>query len=119
MLKKWHRTDIFSALNKRKWEGPFPNPISEEERRYVGESHTFRRQSEELKIYFVADFGDGYSGPKSIEAVEGLRLGLEQLWLHRTRDSKWQKQLLFWADRLSGIATPDTREPNLPWTPKS
>jgi hypothetical protein len=112
MLTKWHRSDIFTALNKRRWEGPFPNSVSEEERRYVGESYSFRRQDEQLKLYFVADFGDGYSGPKSIEAAIGVGFGRDELWLHRTRDSKWRRQLLFWADLLSGIPVPDIREPN-------
>jgi len=119
MLTKWHRADIFTALNKRGWEGPFPNSVSEEEHRYVGESYSFRRANEELKLHLVADFGDGYSSLKSVETAIGVGCEREELWLHRTRDSKWQRQLLFWADRLSGIATPELREPNLPPTSKS
>ena len=114
MLRDWHRHDIFDALTERGWEGPLPFQVSSDERRYVGESYTFRRSGEQLQLHFVADFGDGYGGPRTIEAVVAVCFRPTELWLHRTRDSKWKRQLLFWASRVSGLAVPEIREPNLP-----
>ncbi len=112
-MKDWHCSDIFDAMAKRGWEGPLPVEVSLAERGYVGESYSFRREGEEVQLHFVADVGTGFDGPESIEAVVTKPIEHE-LWLRRIRDSKWKRQLLVWADRVSGLTPPDIREPNFP-----
>ena len=113
LMKDWHRSDIFDALIQRGWEGPVTFEVSSNEASYVGEGCSFRRSGGHVQLFFVADIGTGFTGPESIEAVVAKPTGGE-LWLHRTRDSKWKRQLLFWANRVSGMALPEAREPNLP-----
>jgi hypothetical protein len=78
----------------------------------VGELYTFSRKDEAVELYFVADFGTGLDGLRSIEAVVAKPAG-EELWLHRTQGSKWKRQLAFWANRVWGMTVPDIREQNL------
>ena len=104
MLKDWHKNDIFEALRRRGWQGPNELPLSHEQFCYVGEAYSFQRSAKSIHLYFAADFGTGFDGEKSIESVVALFEGdsaLYDLWLHRTRDSKWRAELVSWADRVS------------------
>ena len=112
-MKDWHRSDIFAALVELGWTVPVPIQIPPEQY-HVGEAYQLSRGSDAIELYFVADIGTGFHGLRSIEAVVAEPSG-EELWLHRTRDSKWQMQLTFWANRLAGLPFPETREPNLPF----
>jgi len=97
-MKDWHRSDIFDALAERGWKAPVALQVSTDEASYVGEAYTLVRDGENAQMYFVADYGTGFDGADSIEA----------------RDSNWRRQLLFWVNRVSGMAVPEIREPNLP-----
>lgn len=112
-MKDWHRVDIFAALAERGWSSPSPHQILPEESGYVGEAFSFERKDEAIELYFVADFGAGFDGPQSVEAVHAKPSG-DELWLHRTRDSKWIRALAFWANRVSKMPLPEGREPNRP-----
>jgi len=112
-MKDWHRSDIFDALAERGWKAPVALQVSTDEASYVGEAYTLVRDGENAQMYFVADYGTGFDGADSIEAVVAKPTG-DELWLHRTRDSNWRRQLLFWVNRVSGMAVPEIREPNLP-----
>ena len=119
MIKAWHRSDIFDSLVQRGWQEASSPQLSPEQLGYVGEAYTFHRSNERIDVYFVADLGIGFVGPESIEAVvaktSNFHAGaITELWLHRTRNSKWRMSLMFWSNRVSGIETPNSREPNLP-----
>jgi hypothetical protein len=115
-MKDWHRTDVFAALTERGWGAPSPLPILPEQAHYIGETYSFTRNSERVQVYFVADFGTGLNGPQSIEAAIAMPCD-EQLWLRRTRDTKWRRAVAFWANRISGMPKAGGREPNLPFRP--
>ena len=104
MLRDWHTEDIFDALRRRNWEGPFP--FTQNLEYYVGEAHLFTRKDETLCLYIISDIGRGFTGKKSLEAVIAQSARARgELWLHRTRDAKWKKELLDWADKVSGPAS--------------
>ena len=101
-MKDWHRSDIFAALAGRGWTVPEPIPIPPGQN-HVGEAYRLNRGSDAVELYFVADLGTGFQGRGSIESVVATPSG-EELWLQRTRDSKWKLQLVFWASRISDEA---------------
>lgn len=103
MMKLWHKEDAFDALRLRGWTGPllleYPNDWH-----YVGEAWSFSRANWTVKLYFVADYGAGFSGTDSIESIAGRLIGDSgeyDLWLRRTRDAKWKASLIKWADQIS------------------
>jgi hypothetical protein len=110
MLKDWHKNDIFEALRQRGWQGPKELPFSREQLYYVGEAYSFQRSPESVHLHFAADIGTGFNGVKSIESAVASFEGnptLYDLWLHRTRDSKWRAELVSWADRVSNARLAD------------
>jgi hypothetical protein len=110
MLTDWHKNDIYEALRRRGWQGPNELPFSREQLYYVGEACYFQRSAESVHLHFVADIGTGFHGEKSIESVVASFEGdpaLYDLWLQRTRDSKWRVELIAWADRVSNARPAD------------
>jgi len=110
-LKPWHKPDVEEMLRRRGWDGPsvlaFPS-----EWWYCAEAWEWRRADQRLKLYVVADYGTGFLGLRTLEAIEALREGSDKLislWLHRTRNAKWKKELIEWADRVSGVDVPPLR----------
>jgi hypothetical protein len=100
MLKDWHKQDIFDALQKRNWLGPFSLPVDSYE---VGEAYKFTHNSEVLSLYFLADLGTGFIGKESIESVIARLNRSEQeydLWLHGRRDTKWKRDIHDWAEEI-------------------
>ena len=103
MLKPWHKEDIWAALAARGWSVPVPVQAGYYT---VGEAYRINRSQTEATLLFVADAGQGFTGPKSIEEVVLEGQAASRLWLHRTRDRKWQAELYKWADQLSGLTPP-------------
>ena len=104
MLKDWHKEDVFNALKNRGWNGPL---LLDAVSGVVGESYAFTRDEEELELFFIADIGTGLEGKKSIEAARAIAKPDKEefnLWLHRTRDAKWKKELHSWAEQISSRA---------------
>ena len=94
---------MFNALQKRGWTGPalVQHPS---DWYYVGEAWCFTRDNRTLNLYFVADLGTGFHVPGTIESV-ACRLDGDQseydLWLERTRNTKWKASVVRWAEELS------------------
>ena len=99
-MKDWHREDIVDALKKESWDGL---KILEPQSYHEGERLAFTRNGITLQVSFVADLGKGYTDKKSLEEAIGKREGIPEarLWLHRRRDSKWQKELLIFVEAIS------------------
>ena len=103
MLKDWHRTDIFSALESRGWRDPSREP---NDGYFVGELYMFSKADRRLHVAFVADIGTGFSTAKSIEEVWATLAGVTdraELWLSRRRDGKWHAALREWVEHIARI----------------
>lgn len=97
MLDLWHLDAIAGALNQRGWAGP---DECEPADYFEGRVQVFRRGSQELRLSYQADLGEGYKGDSSLEEVVA---GRHRLWLHRTENAKWKRDLVNWADAVSVV----------------
>jgi hypothetical protein len=106
MLTAWHLEDIAYALRNRGWEGPQPLPTCVPgeygDGDEYGHVHRYERDGRELRLFFWTDL------PSTIDdnlfEVVATSSGREpkELWLHRTRNAKWKRDLIRWADTISG-----------------
>src|SRR5687768_6249026 len=98
-MKDWHREDIISALLSRPWDA---RERQAREHYFVGESLFFSRNESRVRVTFIADLGEGFTGLDSLEeAVAESGSTSRLLWLSRRRDSKWRAALAEWADGLA------------------
>jgi len=102
MLKPWHKEDIWAALRARGWTDPVAGASTDYT---IGQAYDVSRANDHLRLLFVADAGQGYTGDKSLEEVIVAGRTTDRLWLHRRRDAKWRAELHAWADALSGSAS--------------
>lgn len=103
MLKDWHKTDIFSALESRGWRDRNREP---NDSYFVGESYTFSKADHRLHVAFVADIGTGFSTAQSLEEVWATLAGVKdraELWLSRRRDGKWHAAIREWVEHIARI----------------
>ena len=105
MLTSWHLEDIESALRRRGWEGPqaLPTLVPGEYGDFgeYGHVHLYKRAGREVRLFFWTDLPSACDD--NLFEVYSLSSGREreELWLHRTRDRKWKRDLLRWADAIS------------------
>jgi hypothetical protein len=96
MLNTWHKEDIVDSLQVHGWVSPSP---IESDCYFVGEAYELSKGACYLQLYFEADVGTGFQGPKSVEQVAAKTTNGEnyELWLSRTRNQKWKKALARWS----------------------
>jgi len=99
MLSPWHKEDISTALFDKGWERRL---LESDGCYFTGETYELLKEKKRIILSFVSDVGTGFTGNKNIEEVIGTSgEGKEfRLWLSRTRNNKWKRDLLEWADQL-------------------